>query len=194
VIVAALIVALLVSGSAWAQPMSFGVRAGVPINGPLEDVTRGSIVRTFSDSNAYVAGVMVELHLPAGFSVEADGLYQPLHVTQQFTFGTTVTRTSDSFNSWVFPIVAKYRFLRLPLAKPYAEAGPSFRAVEHTISYFSKAGLTFGAGIEFKLSKLRIEPELRYTRWGADAPETTTGSNLAPSNVNQVQFLIGLAF
>jgi opacity protein-like surface antigen len=191
---ATVIVAFLVGASAWAQPISFGVRAGVPINGPFEDVTRSG-ERTFSDSNGYVAGVMVELHLPAGFSVEADGLYQPLHLTQQFPLSTgAVVRISDSFKSWVFPVVAKYRFLRVPLAKPYAEAGPSFRAVENAISYFSNTGLTLGAGVEFKLSKLRIEPELRYTRWRADAPATPSGGNLAPSNANQVQFLVGLAF
>jgi hypothetical protein len=88
--------------------------------------------------------------------------------------------------------------LPFPIVKPYLEAGPSFRATGSAVSnYFSKAAFTIGAGVEIKVLRLRVEPELRYMRWGADANLTygsTPVSNLAASNVNQVEFLVGIAF
>jgi hypothetical protein len=186
---------------AFAQPVSFGVRGGVPLTGPFADVTE-SPVQTFSGSNEYTVGPMVELRLPLGFSVEADGLYHPLNLVQQINTGTTVFHNPYKFMSWEFPVLGKYHFLRLPVAKPYVEAGPSFRATSSSVSnYFSKAGLAFGVGIELRLSRLRIEPEFRYTRWRSDATVTSTNSsgtfvvpNFAPSNLNQAQLLVGFTF
>ena len=198
----------LLSPAAFAQPVSIGIRGGVPFTGAFSDVTMTSsgneFVREFSGSNEYLIGAMVELHLPLGFSLEADALYHPLDLTQEINNGTSTARNSTTINSWEFPIIAKYHFLPLPLLKPYAEAGPSFRASGSAVSaYLSKAGFTIGAGVETKLRRLRLEPELRYIRWGSDANltygQTPSGSpapvtNLAASRLNQVQFLVGLAF
>jgi opacity protein-like surface antigen len=187
---------------AFAQPISVAIRGGFPFTGAFSDVTTTSsgseFVRQYSGSNEYLIGPMVELHLPLGFSVEADALYHPLDLTQEIDNGTSTFRNSTNINSWEFPILAKYRFAPFPLVKPYVEAGPSFRAAGSAVSsYFSKAGLAIGAGVEIKVGRLRLEPELRYLRWGSDAnltygpaPET----NLAASNLNQVQFLVGIAF
>jgi hypothetical protein len=193
---------LLLSPIAFAQPISIGIRGGVPFTGAFSDVTTTSsgseFVRQYSGSNEFLIGPMVELHLPLGFSVEADALYHPLDLTQEINNGTSTFRNSTTINSWEFPILAKYHFLPLPIIKPYVEAGPSFRATGGAVSsYFSKAGLTIGAGVEIKLSRLRLEPELRYIRWGSDANLTygpTPLTNLAASNVNQVQFEFGIAF
>jgi opacity protein-like surface antigen len=186
---------------AFAQPFSFGIRGGVPFTGAFSDLTTTSGIefdRLYSGSNEYLIGPMVELHLPFGFSVEADALYHPLDLTQEINNGTSTFTSSTRINSWEFPILAKYHFLPFPIVKPYIEAGPSFRATGQAVSnYFSKVGLTIGAGVEIKLFKLRVEPELRYIRWGADANLTygpAPVSNLAASNVNQVEFLVGIAF
>lgn len=198
----------LLCPAAFAQPVSIGIRGGVPFTGAFSDVTATSsgneFVREFSGSDEHLIGAMVELHLPLGFSVEADALYHPLDLTQEINNGTATARNSTVINSWEFPILAKYHFLPLPLAKPYAEAGPSFRATGSAVSaYLSNAGFTIGAGVEIKLKRLRLEPELRYIRWGSDASltygQTPSGSpapvtNLAVSKLNQVQFLVGIAF
>ncbi len=180
-----------------AQPISFGVRGGVPFAGAFSDVTTtsgSSFVRTFSDSNEFVIGPMVELHLPLGLSVEGDALYHPLNLTQEINNGTALFHNATNVNSWEFPVLGKYRFLHLPLIKPYVEAGPSFRATGSAVSgYFSKAGFTFGVGVELKAARIRIEPELRYTRWGSDA-SIAAAQGFAPSNLNQAQFLIGITF
>ncbi len=185
----------------FAQPVSFGVRGGVPLTGAFSDVTMtsgGESERQYSGSNEYLIGPMVELHLPLGFSVEADALYHPLDLTEEIDNGTSTFRNSTIVNSWEFPILAKYHFLPFPIVKPYVEAGPSFRATGSSVSsYFSKAGFAIGAGVEIKLSRLRLEPELRYIRWGSDA-NLTSGpapvTNLAASNVNQIQFVVGIAY
>jgi hypothetical protein len=192
----------LLSQVAFAQPLSFGIRGGVPLTGAFSDVTFPSsgseFVRQFSGSDEYLIGPMVELHLPFGFSVEADALYHPLDLTEQIDNGTSTFSNSTTINSWEFPILAKYHFLPFPIVKPYVEAGPSFRAVGRAnTGYLSKAAFTIGAGVEVKLLRLRLEPEFRYIRWGKDANLTYGPSpvtNLAASNVNQVEFVVGIAF
>ncbi len=190
----------LVSQAAFAQLVSIGVRSGVPLTGAFSDVTMtsgSSFVRQFSNSDEFVIGPMVELHLPLGLSVEADALYHPLDLTQEINNGTSTARNSRSINSWEFPILAKYHFLPLPILKPYVDAGPSFRAAGTPVnSYFLKAGFAIGAGVEVKLRRFRLEPELRYIRWGSDASlihGQTPATNLAASNVNQVEFVVGFA-
>lgn len=121
------------------QPISFGLRGGVPFTGGFSEVTTtsgSSFVRMFSDSNEFVIGPMVELHLPLGLSVEADALYHPLNLLQEINNGTTTVHNSMNINSWEFPILGKFRFLPLPLVKPYVEAGPSFRATGSTVSNY----------------------------------------------------------
>lgn len=189
---------LLVLGfAAAAQPISFGVRGGVPLTDAYTTLTETSgsqFVKTFSGSKEYVAGLMLEVRLPFSLSVEADALYHPLKITTQAGTGATVVSTSTATtHSLEFPIVAKYRFLHLPVVKPYVEAGPSFRALGLGGSYQSGKGITLGGGVELKLLKLRLEPELRYTHWGADSASALAAGNL-PSAVNQAQFLVGLAF
>lgn len=59
--------------------------------------------------------------------------------------------------------------------------------------HLARAGVTAGVGVEGKFGPIRIAPGVRYTRWGADS-----NANLAPfipqSNLNQVEFLVGLKF
>jgi hypothetical protein len=89
-------------------------------------------------------------------------------------------------------VLGKFR-LPFPIISPYVEAGPSFRKVGGILdSYWSGKGLTFGAGVEVKVLKLRIAPELRVTRWGSD-PQSAR--NTVPlSGQNQGDFLVGFSF
>jgi opacity protein-like surface antigen len=164
------------------QILSIGVKAGLPFTDAFNSFTSGSY-RSFSDSKNYIVGPMVELHLPLGLSAEANALYRPLN------FATN--SSSSNYSSWEFPILAKYRF-PFPLIKPYVEAGPSFRTVGGFLgSNLSNSGFTAGVGIELRLSRLRIGPEIRYTHWGADASAAQAVFN---SNQNQGEFLVGFSF
>jgi len=195
------ILVAFLSGFAVAQPVSFGIRGGVPLTNAYSAVTvtsGSSFVKDFSDSKEYQIGAMLELHLPLGLGVEADALYHPLNLTTQIYIAPPdvhagTFQSSITVNSWEFPILGKFHFLRLPLVKPYIEAGPSFRALANAASHFSSSGFTIGVGVELRISRLRIEPDIRYTRWGSDmASAIAVGAT--PSNVNQVAFLIGIAF
>jgi hypothetical protein len=183
-----LVVFLFLGVGAMAQPISFGIRAGVPLTEAYSDVTlvqSNGLVETFSQSIGYAIGPMAELHLPLGFSVEGDALYRPI----QLSYTGTVGSVGQSTTSWEFPIVGKYHFLHLPVVKPYVEAGPSFRHVGQ--GYFSNTGFILGLGVEIKISRIRIEPDIRYDRWGADAESALTH---LPTQLNQAEFLVGLTF
>jgi len=183
-----LLLSLLIAPLTFAgQIFSVGVKAGLPFTDAFNSFTSGSY-SSFSNSKNYIVGPMVEVHLPLGLSVEGDALYRPLSF--QVTRPNIVQSTS--FSSWEFPILAKYRF-PIPLVKPYVEAGPSFRTIGGQFGgNFSNSGFTAGVGIELRLSKFRIGPEIRYTRWGTDS------SNAAQlgfsSNQNQGEFLVGFSF
>ncbi len=180
-----------------AQSLSVGVKAGVPATDAFDNKTfssASSAFHTFSNSKNYIIGPMVELHLPFGFSVEADALYRPLNLTTQSgaTSNSLGAASSSDHSSWEFPILAKYRFLHTPFIKPYVEAGPSFRTLDSLLSRsLSNAGVTLGAGIELKLLKLRIGPELRYTHWSGDSSDI---QRVFSSNQNQGEFLVGFSF
>ncbi len=185
VLLRGLLISFLISPLTFAgQIFSVGVKAGVPFTDAFNNFSNGSY-NAFSNSKNYIVGPMVELHLPLGFSAEANALYRPLN----YTLGNG---PSNNYSSWEFPILAKYRF-PIPLVKPYIEAGPSFRTVGGQFGgNLSNSGFTAGVGVELRLAKFRIGPEIRYTHWGADS------SNAAQlgfsSNQNQGEFLVGFSF
>lgn len=181
--------------AAFGQWLSVGVKGGLPFTGALNNVTipsSGELQHTFSNSNNYIVGGMVEAHLPFGFSVEADGLYRPLNFTEDLTVGSRPTvRYQENVSSWEFPVVAKYHF-SFPVIKPYVEAGPIFRTTGSQFSYFSNHGFTAGGGVDFKFGHLRIGPEVRYMRWAGDS--STPFLPNVPANPNQAELLLGISF
>ena len=189
---------VIAAASAGAQTFSFGLKGGVPLTNGFSDFSStgvDTITRTFSTSKQYIIGPTVELHLPLGLSVEADALYHPLNlaVVTQVVPQPAPATTSDNKGTWQFPILGKFRF-PFPVVKPYVEAGPSFRAKSSDISWISDRGFTTGAGVELKLGRVRLGPELRYTHWGSDAlPKPSVLFN-PPSKTNQAEFLLGISF
>src|SRR5579862_3534877 len=122
--------------AAFGQIFSAGIKVGVPVTDPFATARLPFGVQGFgfaqsgSDAKKYLIGPTVELHLPFGFSIDADGLYRPLQLVDVLspagqTFGTTTS--SASYTSWEVTAALRYRFLHTPIVKPFAEAGPSFR-------------------------------------------------------------------
>jgi hypothetical protein len=182
------LLSLLISPFTFAgQLLSVGVKAGLPFTDAFNSFTSGSY-SSFSNSKNYIVGPMVELHLPLGLSVEANALYRPLNLTTN----RSQASSSNDYSSWEFPVLGKYRF-PIPLIKPYVEAGPSFRTLGGLLGgNLSNAGFTAGVGIELRLARFRIGPEIRYTHWGADA--ASAGIAGLSSNQNQGEFLVGFSF
>jgi hypothetical protein len=128
------------------------------------------VTRTYSKSKLYIVGAMVEVHLPLGLGIEADGLYRPVNSAMDLqVIPRPVAHYSENVATWEFPILGKYRFTFLPILKPFIEAGPSFRTTGSGLSWVSGKGITAGAGVGIKVIKRKISPEIRYTHWGADA-------------------------
>jgi hypothetical protein len=173
--------------------LSIGVKAGVPFTDDFNSDTFTAlpqVFRSYSNSTGYIIGPMGEIHLPLGFSVEADALYRPLDLRVDLVGDGHVS--DHTYTSWEFPILAKWR-LPIPLLKPYVELGPSFRALGGTASnYLSNDGFTFGGGIELHIARVRVGPELRYTHWGSDSPSAAAHGFI--SNQDQGEFLVGFSF
>lgn len=126
----------------------------------------------------YLAGLALELDLHPRFSIEANGLYRPLHASQR----------DESVLIWQFPVLGKLRMRPLSRVQPVFEAGPSFRLSGNRNGYHpSPLGLTTGAGAEIQLCGIRIGPVLPYTRWARDA-------TLPKTRPEQVELLVGLSF
>jgi opacity protein-like surface antigen len=193
---------LLLAGSALAQPLSIGVRGGVPLNDFLDRFEQLENPAAFvKDTNRYIVGPTVALHLPLGFSVVFDALYRKIGYSYTLPTGEQL---STSGNMWQFPVLLQWAFVPGPL-KPFVDAGPSFQHISglkdlttavtspSELHNDSSVGLTFGIGLQLKFGRMRIEPELRYTRWGADSL-TNPLNTVLNINKNQGDFLVGLTF
>jgi len=178
---------------------SFGIKGGVPLTDPVSSTTFNGIdttMRVHSTAKNYAVGPMVELNLPLGLAVEADALYRPLNLTTDTTViptSSTVRATID-VSSMEFPILLKAHILHAPVIQPYVEAGPIFRYVASPFPYLSNTGFALGGGADLKIPFVKISPEIRYSRWGADSANPQLNVSLPPSNRNQAEFLIGLSF
>ena len=123
-----------------------------------------------------------------------------------FTLGAYLQRTS----ALEFPALGKFRFGRARRGwRPFVTAGPTVRRTsshfEQTSATFSGAPLsgTFGApfitkqvqwdvdpaaglGMDFRTGRFHLEPEVRYSYWGAGTRDTV--------RKNEVNFLLGFRF
>ena len=202
---------LLGAVSAWAQLFSYGVKAGVPLNNFL-DAARSQHFAFNANTNRYIVGPTAELHLPFGLGVEFDILYRHFDYNGSGTLVDVITNSRTTGNAWEFPLLAKYRFPKLPLkvVHPYVDAGVAWDTLSGltqaitrnsiTTSTSSPAelnttatrGLVMGAGLSVKLLMVHVSPEIRITRWGGQHFIDPNG--LLHSNVNQGEFLVGITF
>jgi opacity protein-like surface antigen len=204
---------LLVSSAAVAGPLSFGIRAGVPLTDFFDTVNSGNYAVT-STTHRYIVGPSLELKLPAGFGFEVDALYRRLNYNASFNVVDVFTNNRTTGNAWEFPLLAKYR-LPTPLIKPYVDAGLAFDTLsglkQTAVSTLSPnritttstsnpaelknsttTGFVIGIGADIHALVLHISPEIRYTRWGSSHFNIPNGS--AISNQNQAEFLVGFTF
>jgi hypothetical protein len=125
----------------------------------------------FSDTRSFLRGLSVEIDLGKGLSLEANALHRNLQLKQRFIDpgGSSIDYGRLTVSTWEWPILAKFRLpLRGP-ARPFLEAGPSFRTRHNPAGTEpSQFGGTLGAGLEFRFHRFRLSPALRYTRWSYD--------------------------
>ncbi len=188
---------LLFTLAASGQPVSVGVKAGVPLTAALD----ASSPQYHTSTNRYALGPAIEFHLPWGLSLELDAIYK------RFSYESQLETRSSSGNSprwnsvtetgrWEFPVLLKYRFTET-CARPFLGAGLALNRVTGTdepveLRHRQALGFVLGGGVEFRWRVLRIAPEVRFTHWG----ERNFGTRGAPlhSNLDQADILVGLGF
>lgn len=199
----------LCAGILSAQTFSVGVKGGVPLTGDL-----GSYYAT-SESRRYTVGPMVTAGLPLRFRLEFAALYRRVgfRASDGFLGGSYTER--DRGNSWEFPIVVRRTLWRGVYAgigyAPRVINGSShanyvfLTSIAPEFKTFSELTLpgswdtTHGAvsvvGIEKRVGRLHIAPEVRYTRWNKQAVDVNGSRGFSiQSTQNQVDLLVGIRF
>jgi hypothetical protein len=170
-----------ISPTAFGRELSLGVVAGLALSEGL----RPSSPTEHSDSINVIGGVTVSTPLTKNLSLEIDGLYRPMHIIE----GTS----RSAFLTWEFPFLMKYKVNR-PRVSPFAELGPSLRAIAHvTPRDHSHYGITGGTGVEARLSRLKIAPAIRYARWARDKNRFGQDTYLS-TRQHQIELVIGFSF
>jgi hypothetical protein len=200
---------LLGAPRASAQLFLYGVKAGVPLTKFLDTPT--SIYA--SSINRYAIGGTVEARLPWNLAIEIDGIYRHYGYS-----AGPYTADKTSTGDWEFPILAKYRFARGSV-RPYADAGIAIGTLSGTtqtetlIMLWSQerpyttttsdpielrrttiAGWATGGGIDLRVRRLHIQPEVRFTRWNGRHFLNSGPPQSLLSNRNQAEFLLAIAF
>jgi opacity protein-like surface antigen len=194
------------------------LKGGVPLSdfvSTAQSITSNNS-RTFSaTTNPYIIGATAELRLPFGLGVEFDLLYRHLNYQQVFSSAgitSVLSNSQTTGNAWEFPLLAKYRFPS-KIIRPFVDGGVAWdtlqglsQDIQQTVAGVSSktsgtpvelnkkttTGFVLGAGVEIKALVIRISPEVRYTRWGAQHFLDPNG--LLHSNQNQAEFLVGITF
>jgi opacity protein-like surface antigen len=206
---------LFIPSALLAQPLSFGIKAGVPMTDFLDTVS-GSRTSITTTTNRYIVGPTLELRLPAGFGVEVDALYRHFRYDSVSSLVDAVSTLNTSGGAWEFPLLLKKRLFHGPI-RPFVDAGISFNKIAglsqtvQTVVFpnrtttatnsspaelkdSSSSGFTMGGGVEIKALLLRVTPEIRYTRWSTQHFNATIFNGSLSSNLNQAEFLLGFTF
>lgn len=162
-----LLFALLLSLPSFGQSVAIGVKGRIRATDDLQGFAT-------SESKRYLVG-------PA---VEVDALYSRfgLRTTNGDFLGSAYIQSRRA-NSWEFPLLGKFR----PMRHIFVEAGYVPRTTsgsthfdsttvgfagnrtrqtgQQKTDYLLTHGLIAGGGIDLPFGRLRLSPEVRYTRW-----------------------------
>lgn len=164
-------------------------------------------------------GPMMELRLPRSFAVEVSALYRRIDyisttrvrdIKPGFIPFDVTLRVDTKARNLDLPVLMKYRFSGQRV-RPFIGAGGAARWVFGVSSRLPTSsgalpwdssppglnrtwsgGFVVAAGLEWRMSKLRIAPELRYFRWASPSFQDADGAWLSPAN--QLDFLLSIAF
>ena len=188
-----------------AQIVSFGVRAGIPINN-LISAGQGRSAST----DRYAIGPTIEVKLPFRFAGSCDFLYE------QIALGLSSGSLTATVHRWELPVLLKYDMASGP-ARPFVHVGISFNRIfgvesasecgrgifgEHfyrvegttvaELRHRGTHGAVIGGGVRFRWKAIHVSPELRMTRW-VDR-NFGVGDSALRSNLTELQILLGITF
>lgn len=198
----ALCTAALALSSFAQNPLSVGVRVGLPFTDLVDANSRSDV---FSATRHYTFGPTVGINLPAGFGIQADALYKRFAFGRPGQFIGNFPAADTTGNSWEFPVMVKWT--APGKVAPFVNAGASFRnwsGVDQLGNFVTgqdftelddkmNVGFVAGGGLALKLGVMQISPEIRYTRW--DVNNFADGvRDVLKSNRNQAEVLVGFTF
>lgn len=156
----------------------------------------------FSPDNSRPAtiGGSVEVKLPAGFTIEADLLYKRLRSSSSVAFTNGVYNIDTKGDSLELPVIGKYYFRPIRGWRPFVGTGWALRRTWQQTETRQNSGRDLlsrpsdigvgavaSAGARYEYRRLKLAPELRYTRWGS-------ASEFPRRNPNQLELLFGVSF
>ncbi|MGQ9634836.1 MAG: hypothetical protein ACUVXB_11400 [Bryobacteraceae bacterium] len=192
---------MLVAVAGLAQPVSVGIKGGVPLADSVKILDHSTYT---SDKAPAVFGPALEVRLPLGLGGES-GLYY-----RRLEYASGGTRTAAQ--AWEIPLLVKYRAPGDHL-RPFLTAGLSARWLARFKQRTAPSGTapgsviaedppelrkrtawgpTLGGGLELGLFGTRVSAELRYTRWGSASLKSALGG--LATQLNQADLLLGLMF
>jgi hypothetical protein len=191
---------MLGAAAAAAQPVTFGLKGGIPLTDFFSDIQNQSFVFN-ENTKRFIVGPTFEVRLPFGLGIELDALYRHL----DYSGSTPAASETITGDHWEFPLLAKYKFPS-KIVRPYVDAGFAFGTLSglkqsvETATGLSSApatnnyakGFVMGGGVDIKLLVLHISPEVRYTHWGSAGFEDPL--SLVHGSQNQAELLLGIAF
>ncbi len=213
----------LVCLAAWGQSVELGVIGGVPFTAAFETGKDPyshfcNYAGAASATRRYTVGPEFRISLPRGLSVSTGALFKRLGYDSYSETACFAVYTRSIQNSWEVPVMVAYTLPRHLPGRPYVTAGPSFRASTNVsltgfsispggynpnvnpsatssalVDSRSHIGLAVGVGVEAGTGRLRIRPEVRYTRWAPSTDQLALTSVLQ-SNQNQVELLLRFGF
>ena len=147
------------------------------------------------------------LYRRTGFKFDANYLPSLIPFGSDSTFVSISDRTR--FNVFEFPVLGKYYFRHDSKVRPFVLTGYTFRkaladsdqrfttqntSTGNTSTVISKTanwtgldiGASFGTGVQWKVGRVSLAPEIRYTRWGSHP-------NIGFKK-NQADVLLGITF
>jgi opacity protein-like surface antigen len=188
------------------ESMLFGAKGGVPIVDPFVLTNDSAIANNYTfETKRFIGGPFFQLNLPLHIGFEADALYRRLHYeSNPFLFNTLHASTDAS--SWEFPLMVR-RALPVRYLHPYGGIGVSLAHVSGKTDFSNavlqsreplelaktwNTGGVVAGGIDVRHGRFHYQPEIRYTRWATQT--FVSGNGLFDSNLNSIDFLIGVAF
>lgn len=176
----------LAAAGAAAQPVSFGVMLGLPLN---DLVDAANPVSALKKPKSF--GGVAHLNLPAGVAIEGDLLYRRAGYDQD--------GRSTRASGWEIPILLKYKG-GSGLVRPTVSVGYAFRSIGELqklgrpLELFEQnktsRGFVLGAGLRISAVVVKLWPELRYTRWNNSWLTTPQ----IDGSRNQLEFTLGITF
>ncbi|MBL8175072.1 MAG: hypothetical protein JNK48_10405 [Bryobacterales bacterium] len=187
------VVLAVLAAALQAQPVSYGIKLGAPVNDPTPRLSAFSI----SSPSRWTGGPFVELHLPRRVSVEFSVLLRASRQNELYSWrlgeaqNAYLASMTDKVKTWDFPLLLKYRFTG-GAVRPFVGLGGawSYRRSQFEASIsclgpqgscrpaefpsdlvggIRKSSLTrFGpaasGGIEIKTKYMTVSPEIRWNR------------------------------